>query len=220
MNRRILALTAMFIVTVGFSYSQTPIAHSIEKETQELVLEPIEIGGGIPLMEALKSRKSVRQFHAHEIDNRIIGQLLWAANGVNRSEDNKRTAPSARNAQEINVYVFHQSGIYLYLPENHQVKLIRKGDHRHSVSKADFTREAPLFLVLVADYNKMSKFEDADKEYYSAIDCGYVSQNIYLYCASEHLSTVAMGNIEKNNIAKLIGLKNGKVLLGHPISLE
>ncbi|MBO4581125.1 MAG: SagB/ThcOx family dehydrogenase [Bacteroidales bacterium] len=213
MKKILILVIAVSMISINAKAQSTTTATATG---QDLILEPVD-GGGMPLLEVLKERKSIREFNPQEIEPMRISRLLWAANGENRPDEHKRTAPSARNSQEIEVYVFLNSGIYKYMPEDHQVKKIRNGDFRKQVLKQDMNMDAPMILVLVANYDKMKGFEIADRDFYSAIDCGYVSQNIYLCCESEQMSTVAVGQIERDKIAKLINLKNGKVMIAHPV---
>ena len=199
-------------------------------DLHELHLMPPERGGGRPFMEVLNERRSTREFSHRELEPHIMSNLLWAANGVNRREDiadgeagntttlGKRTAPSARDAKEIDIYILTEKGVYLYLPDNHTAKNIKNGDFRREVlGKSTFAYEAPLVLVYVANAKKMEKFDMATRDIYAAVDCGFISQNVYLYCASEQLATVVLGNFSKEAATKVLGLKNDKALFAQPV---
>ena len=189
-----------------------------DREIKELYIPPAERGGGRPFMELLNERKSTRKFSEREIRPHVLSTLLWAANGINREEDGKRTAPSARDMREIDIYVITQQGAYLYVPEVHQVKLIKTGDFRkEAAGRSDFAANAPVILVFVSNAKKMAKMDVASRDLYAHLDCGYVSQNVYLYCASEHLATVAIGGVDKIGMSKVLGLKEDKVILSQPI---
>lgn len=188
-------------------------------QAQEIML-PRNVMADMPMSEAFNNRKSVRDFKEEPIPVEELGGLLWAANGYNRPDEKKRTAPSAMNAQEIDIYVFTNEAVYYYEPSNNSLKAITKGDHRRSISKQKHFAIAPVSLVLVANYDKMTKFDDESMIFYSTMDCGYVSENIYLYCAAtKRYGTVACGGIDRDELAKIIDLKNGKVLLAHPIGI-
>jgi SagB-type dehydrogenase family enzyme len=207
--------TLLMFLSVN-SFSQAPSAR-VER-VAEFHLEPAERGGGRPFMEVLNERQSTRQFSERELEPRILAGLLWAANGINREAEGKRTAPSARDAREIDVYMLTPHGIYLYVPEGHRTKLIKPGDYRkEALVRAEFALQAPIVLVYVANSKKLEKFDAASREFYSAMDCGFVSQNVYLYCASENLATVVLGGINKEALGKLLGLVNDKVLLAQPV---
>ncbi len=94
--------------------------------------------GGKPLMEALNSRQTTREFATDEFTIQQISNLLWAACGVNRTEESKRTAPTAMNDQEIDVYVALKSGIYLYDAPNNLLKAIKQGDFRADMGTTRF----------------------------------------------------------------------------------
>lgn len=213
--KKLILIAAIMCTMSAISQAQDPTTAQAVTP-QDLTLEPAELSGGMPLMELLKERRSERQFSGQEVEPMSLSRILWAANGVNRPEENKRTAPSARNAQEIEIYIFNNTGVYKYMPNDMQVKKVRGGDVRKQVMKEHYM-EAPVLLVLVANYDKMKGFETADRDFYSAMDCGYVSQNIYLACASEQYVTVAVGQIDRAAVAKLLNIKNGKAMIAHPI---
>ncbi len=187
------------------------------KEETRIELPKPEYGSGLPLMEALKRRATSRSFLPEPLPMQEISNILWAANGVNRPQLGMRTAPSARNAQEIDVYVFLEKGVFLYNADKHVLDPVVMKDFRKEVSNQKFFVEAPMVLVYVANYDKMVKFSDEAKEFYSATDVGFVSQNVYLYCASSKLSTVVCGMFNKELIQKLLNIKNGKILLVQPV---
>jgi nitroreductase len=109
---------------------------------------------------------------------------------VNRPDIAHRTAPSAMNAQEIDIYVATEDGLYLFDGAPHQLRAIQTGDIRAKTSGQDFAKQAPLTLIFVADYARMVKAKSEQKQFYSGLDTGYISQNVYLFCASEGLATV------------------------------
>jgi SagB-type dehydrogenase family enzyme len=200
------------------SFSQTTDTKVNAEKSPEMRLEPVERGGGRPFMEVLNERQTTRQFSERELEPRILSGLLWAANGINREGEGKRTAPSARDAREIDIYMLTPHGIYLYIPEGHSAKLVKPGDHRkEALARAEFAFRAPIVLVYVANTKKLEKFDATSREFYAAVDCGFVSQNVYLYCASEHLATVVLGGINKESLAKILGLVKDKVLLAQPV---
>ncbi|MFA6651321.1 MAG: SagB/ThcOx family dehydrogenase [Bacteroidales bacterium] len=171
--------------------------------------------GGMPLMEALSSRQSVREMSGKEIPLNILSDLLWAAQGVNR-EDGKRTAPSAMNMQEIDVYVYTPGAVYLYIPGEHMLQHIVNGDFREETVRQPYAQKAPLILVYVANYEKMQRLDQDQKIFYGATDAAFISQNVYLFCAQEKLNTVVLGMIDREAVKERIGF-NGKAQLGQVI---
>lgn len=181
----------------------------------QTVLPSVKWNNPCTLEKALQSRSTTRSFSNKPIDSQTLSNLLWAANGVNR-EDGRRTAPSARNCQEIDIYLFTPENVQLYVPEDHSLKIVVEGDYRHKAAIQPFAAKAPLLLVYVANYDKMGKMDKESQEFYGATDCGFVSQNVYLFCAAENLNTVVLGMINREAIQELLQI-NGKAILAQPI---
>ncbi len=189
----------------------------ISMNAQDIRLPEPKKSGGKPLMEALAERKSTREFSPEALSYQQISDLLWAGNGINR-DNGKRTAPSARNCQEIDMYVVLPEGIYLYDPKANILLLKKTGKFLQDMIMQEFDPVPPILLIFVANYDKMVNMTPENMEFYGATDCGYVSQNIYLYCASENLNTVVLGRIDREKIKQLIGF-NGKAILAQPVGL-
>ena len=175
---------------------------------------------GIPLMKALALRKSARTFSDKKLSDQTISNLLWAAFGINR-EDGKRTAPSARNSQDIDIYVAMPSGLYLYDAKSNTLLLKLSKDIREVVGVQKFTQTAPVCLIYVSDFSRLQG-KDRDKVFYSAADTGFISQNVYLFCASEKLDTVVLGWVNKPELRKAMKLSKDKHIIltqpvGHPL---
>ena len=163
--------------------------------------------GGMPLMEALRNRHTARQFSDRKLSDQTLSDLLWAACGVNR-EDGRRTAPTAMNRQEIDVYVARADGLWLYDHKGHALQPILDKDLRALTGTQGFVKDAPVNLIFVADFSRMGKGgAEADKVFLSAADTGYVSQNVYLFCAGEGLATVVRGLVDRPALAKAMGLR-------------
>jgi len=171
---------------------------------QVQLLEPQMDKGGA-LMQVLNSRSSSREFSTDKLPMQELSNMLWAAFGVNRP-NGKRTAPSAMNWQEIDIYVATASGLYLYDAKAHALEPVLGDDIRALTGKHPFVQEAPVNLVYVANYSRMGKAKEEDKAFYSATDTGFISQNVYLYCASEGLATVVRGLVDRTNLAKVMKL--------------
>lgn len=183
---------------------------------QNIVLPAPQREGGKPLMQALNERQTNRDFSNKMLSPQMLSNLLWAADGINREESGKRTAPTARNCQEIDIYAYTTEGVYLYLPKTHELQLIVKGDQRSNAGMQPFVNDAPVLLILVANYDKMQDMNDEARQLYGATDCGNICQNIYLFCASEGLHTVTLGSIQRDKIQSLLKF-NGKAILGQPV---
>ena len=189
-------------------------------------LETIELpmtfeGLHAPLMEAFKLRATHRDIREEEIPMEFVSSLLWSAYGINRPEEGKRVVPSAINAQEYDIYLFTREGIYLYNAVKNSIEMKVKGDYREKISQQKFFAVAPISIVMVANYDRMKKFKQVeDRDFYAAVDAGYISQNIYLFCASASLNTVACGGINRDEIHKILGITNGRAMLAHPVGLR
>lgn len=174
--------------------------------------------GGKPLMQVLKDRHSSREFAADTLPLPVLSNLLWAACGINRAGEGKRTAPSAMNWQEIDVYVFTANGVYLYDAVKHILSPVKAGDLREKTGMQPFVKDAPLNLVYVADLAKVTRAADADKGAYTAADAAFISQNVYLYCASAGLATVVRASVDGTSLAKELGLRaDQKVVLAQTV---
>ena len=159
------------------------------RELQDIALPAPRMGGGKPLMQALKERQTSRNFNAKRLPLQLVSDLLWAAAGINRPDSGKRTAPSAKNWQEVAVYAVTEEGAYLYDAKANCLKIVAKGDLRGLTGRQDFAASAPLDLLYVADLAKMKDATPENQLLYSGADTGYISQNVYLFCASAGLAT-------------------------------
>lgn len=204
MKKSVLIIAALFVSL--FCYAQ---------ETKNISLPAPNMEGGMTLMEALKNRQTKREFSKEKLSDQKLSDLLWAAFGINRPESGKRTAPSAVNWQETDIYVSLESGVYLYNAQKNMLMGIIEGDYRKDMGKQSFAGDAAAVLVFVADYSKMGVMASKeDKDFYAAVDVGYISQNVYLFCSSENLATVVLGMVDREKIKKTLKLHdNQKVIL-------
>ena len=183
-----------------------------------LYLPAPETGGGKPLMQALSDRRSTRSFRDEPLSEQMLANLLWAAFGVNRPASGKRTAPSARNWQEIDIYVCLESGCYQYRAELHALVLRVRDDIRAFTGTQAFVAQAPVNVVYVADFSRMHGATEDQKKFYSAADAGFISQNVYLFCASEDLATVVRGLVDRTTLAEKMRLgTDQKIILAQTI---
>lgn len=167
--------------------------------------------GGMPLMDALAKRSTARAFATNDLSRQQLSTLLWAAFGVNRP-DGKRTAPSARNKQETDIYVLLKQGTYIYSATSNKLDLVSIEDIRASSGTQDFVKDAPVTLVFVADLAK-SGGDNEGNRMMANIDVGYISQNVYLYCASEGLVTGARGSINREALASKLKLRKDQLIV-------
>lgn len=188
------------------------------QEPRNIKLERPDMSRKVTMMKAFEERKSTRGFSAKELSLQDLSDLLWAANGYNRPTEQKRTAPTAMNRQEIDVYVFSKDGIYLYDAAAHELEHISMTDAREYIASGqDFANEAPISLLIVSDMKRFGS-KDAGALAMSAVDAGIVSQNISLFCAGAGLATVPRGTMNKAKLSELLGFDGDKVLqLNHPV---
>jgi SagB-type dehydrogenase family enzyme len=190
----------------------------LAQEGETMRLPKPNMKGGKPLMEALKARRTQREYDERQLSPQALSDLLWAAFGVNRPESGKRTAPSAMNMQEIDIYVALPGGLYLFRAGQHELEKISDADIRGATGGQEFVATAPLNLIYVADYSKMTRGSEAVKDFYSAADTGFISQNVYLFCASEGLATVVRGSVDRDALADAMGLREDqKIILAQTV---
>ncbi|MFH1641171.1 MAG: SagB/ThcOx family dehydrogenase [Candidatus Omnitrophota bacterium] len=188
------------------------------QEAKPIKLPEPKMEGGMPLMQALKERKSTREFSASDLPIEVISDMLWAASGINRPESAHRTSPTAMNMQEIDIYLAKADGLYLYDAEGNMLIPIVSGDIRALTGTQSFVKDAPVNLIYVADLAKMSRSSSEVAEFYAAADAGFISQNVYLYCASFGLVTVVRGSIDKPALAKALKLRpDQKIILAQTV---
>ena len=186
------------------------------QELKPVILPAPQTDGGRPLMQALKERKSTREFSAEKVPPQVLANLLWAGFGVNRP-DGRRTAPSAMNWQEVDIYVITADGTYVYDAAKNQLQPVAKEDLRSLAGTQSYVATAPVNLVYMADMSKVTG--DAEgKEMYTGADTGFIAQNVYLYCASEGLATVVRASVDRDALGKALKLKpTQKIILAQSV---
>lgn len=193
---------------------------TVAAQPVDIVLPPPQTEGGKPLMQALKERRTTRSFAEQPLAPQVLSNLLWAAWGINRP-DGHRTAPSARNWQEIDVYVAVADGLYVYEAKAHGLKRVVARDVRARIGAQPHSREAPLTLVYVADEQKMGGADEESRRTYAAADAAFIAQNVYLFCASEGLASVVFAMIDRPAFTQAAGLRPQQRIalaqsVGHP----
>lgn len=160
----------------------------------------------ITLDQVLKERHSTRTFLPDTLSLDTLSALLWAGFGINRPDQGGRTAPSAHNWQEIDIYVVLAEGAYRYDSREHRLLLVKAEDLRRHTGTQDFVATAPLNLVYVADFARMVDAQDEERKFLAGADAGCIAQNIYLYCAGAGLATVVRGLIDRRVLAQALNL--------------
>ena len=220
-------LCAMAMTNCGNAASNQPEA-TAEKTRTEISADSIitltepDKTLDVSLMQALSDRRSQREFSDKQLSLEELSTLLWAANGINR-EDGKRTAPSAVNSQDIDIYVCMANGAYLYNAKQNKLTRVTTEDLRPAVCGQQ-PMEAPVFLVLVADLSRYPEDLAGKKEAVMGLanmDAGYVSQNICLYCAAAKLATVPRATMDKEALGKALNLKTTQIpILNSPVGYK
>jgi nitroreductase len=197
---------------------------TLADELKPIQLLKPEMGSGNPLMQLLWKRKSLRQFSSEPLPVEVLSNMLWAAFGINRP-NGMRTAPNANNKQEIDIYVATAKGLYLYDAKANLLNPILADDIRGmtGIQKQPFVKEAAVNLIYVADYSKMKDYyfgpvSDEVKNLYTAADTGCISENVYLFCASEGLATVVRAEIDRPALASVMKLRpEQKIILAQSV---
>jgi SagB-type dehydrogenase family enzyme len=171
------------------------------------------------LMKAFSERKSTREYASKELSAADLSDLLWAANGINRP-DGKRTAASAMDRRDVDIYVVLPAGTYLYDAKEHKLDLVAEGDYRAAVAGngQDFVKNAPLSLVLVTDLSRLGDAKNPRTQQMGAVDVGIVSQNISLFCTIANLATVPRASMDTNQLKTALKLKEEQQpVINHPV---
>lgn len=207
-------LTKMALGLIGQLHPQPPAGDA----AATLDLPAPRTSGGLPLMQALQQRQSQREFEPLPLPAQLLSDLLWAAAGINRPLLGGRTAPSALNSQEIDVYLALPTGLYRYEPVRHALNLAVAADVRRVTGYQDFVDTAPLDLIYVADHARMKLVPVAQRESYASASAGAMAQNVYLFCASAGLATVIRAWIDRHALTQAMGLEaDAQVLLAQTV---
>ncbi len=201
----ILVIMCLMLMFPGYAASQTLQAISLPKPA---------LSNDKPLMQAMAERKSSREFADSALSLQDLANVLWCANGVNRPENGHRTAPSAMNRQDIDVYAVLKEGIYLYDAAKHELTPVEAGDFRKDAGTQDYVGTAPLNIMLVSDLAKFDfARESGDKLLMAALDAGHCSQNVYLYCAAANLACVTRASVDKVKLGGIMKLRAEQTIL-------
>jgi nitroreductase len=201
MHRKTLSfLVCAVVVLLG-------VASLAAQELSPIKLPAPKMDGGKPLMQALKERQSIREYSDQKLSQQMLSNLLWATWGINRP-DGRRTAPSASNRQEVEIYVVLPEGAYVYDAKAHALNPVAAGDLRGATGTQPFPATAALNLVYVADMAKAGRpATDPQQQLNVGADVGFISQNAYLFCASEGLATVVRASVNRAELAKQLKLR-------------
>jgi nitroreductase len=195
------------VLVFGAVISVLSAGAALAQDLAPVKLPAPQLDGGKPLMQVLKARQSAREFSDRKLSPQTVSNLLWAAWGLNRP-DGHRTAPSASNKQEVEIYVTLPEGTYLYDAKAHVLNPVVAGDLREATGTQPFAATAALNLVYVADMAKAGRpATDPQQQLNVGADVGFIAENAYLFCASEGLATVVRASVPKAELAKQLKLR-------------
>jgi SagB-type dehydrogenase family enzyme len=189
------------------------------QESMSIKLPAVNIPTDQSFSDAIWNRHSSREFSEMQLSLQELSNVLWSANGINRPETGHRTAPSARNKQDIDIYAVLKDGIYLYDALKHELLPIANGDYRQFAGTQDYVAKAPVNLIYVSDIAKFDYTDDEEARLLTGgIDAGHCSQNVYLYCAIAKLNVVVRASVGKEKLTELLKLRpEQKVIIGQTI---
>jgi SagB-type dehydrogenase family enzyme len=205
-------LQSLIAPVLGILMSGALLQPTLSHGSEAVQLPAPQMHGGMPLMEALSQRRSIRSFAEADLDEATLSTLLWAAFGINRPETGDRTAPSWRGSKETDIYVARADGVWLYDPQSHSLQQVLEGDIRAETGRQPFVEAAPVVLIYVADRTRMAEASQDDHRLYAHVDTAMIAQNVYLFAASEGLATVILGNVDKPALAAVLGLGEDQIL--------
>jgi len=224
MKRRTFVKTLPAATILAGTAAGYPLNAKVYRDLQPINLPPPEKDGGKSVLAALQERKTTRSISSKAIPEQVLSNLLWAAFGVNREQGsfNKpgRTAPSASNSQEIDLYVALIEGVYLYEALPHRLVPVVAGDFRGRAGRGR-AATAPVSIFYVADLSRYDLGPDQpdraigdpeiQKSYYYT-DTGFIAQNVYLFAASQGLAAW-FHNCDKENTVSEFRLKSTQRIL-------
>jgi len=187
---------------------------------EDIILPSPRIRGQV--MKSLKNRISIKGFSAKQLPDQVLSDMLWTAFGVTNERTGRRTAPSAFNAQEIDIYVLRADGAWLYDAHNQSLRLIQRKDVRNLVAGQDYAKSAPVHLVYVADYDRAHAAYPGSYEKeavsWAMMHTGFIAQNVTIFCAAQRLCAVvrSIGNSESLKEA-LSFRENQKILISQAV---
>lgn len=225
--KKISTISKIYIAAIAFTIAASGACSSSNKvynagdigDLKPIKLPAPQTETGKPLMKALKDRQTERSFKEKELPEQVLSNLLWAAFGINRPDSGKRTAPSAVDWQQIDIYVALKKGLYIYEAEGHSLNPVLARDIRedtvHTLQPLGFSvNDAPVHFIYVANEEKrnvLDTFSNEQEEImWAAADTGCIVENVYLFCASEGLGTVVRGMVDRESLRKIMNLKKGQ----------
>jgi nitroreductase len=207
-TRILIAIAASLIFCVGL------LLPAFGQEMKPIKLPEPKLDASKSLAQVLKDRKTLREYSSGDLSPQVLSNLLWAAWGINRADSGRRTAPSALNRQEMEVYVTTAEGSYVYDAKGNALNPVASGDIRTLTGTQSYFKDAAINLVYVADFAKMGDAEEGVKMFLAGVDTGVIVENAYLYCAAEGLATVFRVSIDKPKLGEALKLRPDQRITG------
>jgi hypothetical protein len=224
MNRRKFVKAVPSMAVLAGSASNYSLQMTRLQGLQTIVLPQPEHDGGKSVLASVLERKTTRTISSKELPIQVISNLLWAAFGVNRDKagfgKKGRTAPSASNSQEIDLYIALPSGVYIYEATKHSLLPVAEGDFRARSGRRS-AATAPLNIFFIVDITRYDLGPtqpdraigdpEVQKSYYYT-DTGFIAQNVYL-CAASFGLAAWFHNCDKENTVREFNLKPSQRVL-------
>jgi SagB-type dehydrogenase family enzyme len=175
------------------------------------------LDGKVSVEKAIKARRTIRDFKERSLSLPYLSQLLWAAQGVTDPKEGKRAAPSGGALYPLDIYLIvgekgvegMEAGVYRYLPEEHSISLVSKGDRRKETALASLRQiwmaKAPVMLIITAEYKRITGKYGERGIRYALIEAGHVSQNLFLQGEALGLGVGIVGAFYDGEVSKVTG---------------
>lgn len=210
---------AVFFILASFIFVMTSsLQPASAQDLTTIKLNAPVSDTGKPLMQVLKERQSERAYADKDLTLQDLSNLLWAADGITRA-DGRRTAPSARNVQEFDIYVIMKAGIYVYQPASSELIPVAAGDYRKNAGVQGYVATAPVNLIYVANLAKINWTTDESAQMSIAnLDVGFIAENVALCSTSEGMVSVPRLSIDKETLAHIMKLRpEQRIVLGQTV---
>jgi SagB-type dehydrogenase family enzyme len=212
-----LSITAIILLSTLAVCGKKPKGEYFAMEQKKIIELPLpQKKGKLSVEEAISKRRSIRNYLSKELTIEQLSQLVWSAQGITDQRSGFRAAPSAGALYPLEIICVIKNvgdlkpGIYRYLPKEHAIVLQKEGDFQKDLSIAalsqNFIAQAPLNIVITADYNRIKWRYGERGIMYTHIEVGHVGQNLYLQAEALGLGTCAVGAFYDHRVADLLDL--------------
>ncbi len=204
--KKYLLIIFLFLLNTSFLYANN-------FQNPNAVIKLPEPNMSDPLLNMLSNRQSTREFNAEQqIYNNTLSDILWAAYGINRKDEDKRTIPTAMNKQDLEIYVIKKDGAYLYDAKNNTLtQITKKNLFEYFTRSQAFVENASVILL----YTTKEYQEDI-----SAMHAGSAYQNVAIYCAEHNIGNVIKGSMETRQIARYLNIREKNILVAQVIGIK